>query len=230
VRTPALLLRRMRPSSRKRPTCEHVVWRESLGALGAHPALERGDKGTLFFWRAAKRLAAARPLVSRSRANNCVDAFDNLQSDRRDRRRSPAAQCIDCDVPQLQELAPGVAPAQNFEDWGCLALAKIEAIVALEYVGLQNAGVSGQVPLGMRARPIARGAKQRRAGGSLPPNVIERHVPAAERLHGDDTTVPILAKGQTETDRVWVYLWTVPRSARVFASIRQFVGAAIYRP
>jgi transposase len=36
--------------------------------------------------------------------------------------------------------------------------------------------------------------------------LIERHVLAAERLHGDDTTVPILAKGQTETGRVWVYV------------------------
>jgi transposase len=36
--------------------------------------------------------------------------------------------------------------------------------------------------------------------------LIERHVLAAERLHGDDTTVPILAKGQTETGRIWVYV------------------------
>jgi transposase len=36
--------------------------------------------------------------------------------------------------------------------------------------------------------------------------LIEAHVLAAERLHGDDTTVPILAKGQTETGRVWVYV------------------------
>jgi transposase len=36
--------------------------------------------------------------------------------------------------------------------------------------------------------------------------LIERHVLAADRLHGDDTTVPILAKGQTETGRVWVYV------------------------
>ena len=35
---------------------------------------------------------------------------------------------------------------------------------------------------------------------------IERHVLAAERLHGDDTTVPILAKGKTVTGRVWVYV------------------------
>ena len=28
---------------------------------------------------------------------------------------------------------------------------------------------------------------------------------AAERLHGDDTTVPVLAKGKTDTGRIWVY-------------------------
>jgi transposase len=34
---------------------------------------------------------------------------------------------------------------------------------------------------------------------------LEAHVFAAERLHGDDTTVPVLAKGKTITGRVWVY-------------------------
>ena len=45
-------------------------------------------------------------------------------------------------------------------------------------------------------------------GAALRPlhTLIERHVLAAERLHGDDTTVPILAKGQTVTGRVWVYV------------------------
>jgi transposase len=36
--------------------------------------------------------------------------------------------------------------------------------------------------------------------------VIENHVLSAERLHGDDTTVPILAKGKTDTGRAWVYV------------------------
>jgi transposase len=36
--------------------------------------------------------------------------------------------------------------------------------------------------------------------------LIERHVLAAGRLHGDDTTVPILAKGRTVTGRAWVYV------------------------
>jgi hypothetical protein len=30
---------------------------------------------------------------------------------------------------------------------------------------------------------------------------VEAHVMAAERLHGDDTTVPVLAKGKTDTGR-----------------------------
>lgn len=36
--------------------------------------------------------------------------------------------------------------------------------------------------------------------------LIEAHVMAAERLHGDDTTVPVLAKGKTDTARCWVYV------------------------
>ena len=36
--------------------------------------------------------------------------------------------------------------------------------------------------------------------------LIESHVLAAERLHGDDTTVPILAKGKTITGRIWTYV------------------------
>ncbi len=35
---------------------------------------------------------------------------------------------------------------------------------------------------------------------------IEAHVFAAGRLHGDDTTVPVLAKGGTATGRCWVYV------------------------
>jgi transposase len=35
--------------------------------------------------------------------------------------------------------------------------------------------------------------------------LIEAHVMAAERVHGDDTTVPVLAKGKTDTGRIWVY-------------------------
>jgi transposase len=36
--------------------------------------------------------------------------------------------------------------------------------------------------------------------------LIEAHVFAADRLHGDDTTVPVLARGKTDIGRSWVYV------------------------
>ena len=43
--------------------------------------------------------------------------------------------------------------------------------------------------------------------------LIRAHVLAAERLHGDDTTVPLLARGGTKTARLWTYV----RDDRPFA-------------
>src|SRR5437016_4622653 len=36
--------------------------------------------------------------------------------------------------------------------------------------------------------------------------LIRRHVVAADRIHGDDTTVPVLAKNKTVTGRLWTYV------------------------
>ena len=36
--------------------------------------------------------------------------------------------------------------------------------------------------------------------------LLRAHVLAGVRLHGDDTTVPVLAKGKTNTGRLWVYV------------------------
>ena len=44
-------------------------------------------------------------------------------------------------------------------------------------------------------------------------SLIEAHVLAADRLHGDDTTVPLLARGKTVTARLWTYV----RDDRPFA-------------
>jgi transposase len=46
------------------------------------------------------------------------------------------------------------------------------------------------------------------AVGVLKPlhDLLEAHVLAADRLHGDDTTVPVLAKGKTDTGRIWTYV------------------------
>jgi transposase len=44
-------------------------------------------------------------------------------------------------------------------------------------------------------------------------DLIRAHVLSAERIHGDDTTVPVLAKHQTRTGRLWTYV----RDDRPFA-------------
>ena len=46
------------------------------------------------------------------------------------------------------------------------------------------------------------------AAATLTPLVeaIRAHVFAAERIHADDTTVPVLAKGKTRTGRLWTYV------------------------
>ena len=53
------------------------------------------------------------------------------------------------------------------------------------------------------------------AAATLEPLVerLRRHVFAAERIHADDTPVPVLAKGKTRTGRLWVYV----RDDRPFA-------------
>ncbi len=43
--------------------------------------------------------------------------------------------------------------------------------------------------------------------------LLRRHVLGATRIHGDDTTVPVLAKGKTVTGRLWTYV----RDDRPFA-------------
>src|SRR6202140_355917 len=51
---------------------------------------------------------------------------------------------------------------------------------------------------------------------------VERHVFAAERLHGDDTTVPVLAKGRTVTGRCWTH--HVRKPCRRFLEIVPFAS------
>jgi transposase len=54
--------------------------------------------------------------------------------------------------------------------------------------------------------------------------VVRAHVFAAERLHGDDTTVPVLAKERTRIGRLWVYV----RDDRPFAGPAPPAAAFFY--
>lgn len=53
------------------------------------------------------------------------------------------------------------------------------------------------------------------AAATLKPlvDVSRSHVFAAERIHADDATVPVLTKGKTRTGRLWTYV----RDDRPFA-------------
>ena len=55
---------------------------------------------------------------------------------------------------------------------------------------------------------------------------ILAHVFAAERIHADDTTVPVLAKGKTRTGRLWTYV----RDDRPFAGPALPAAAFFYSP
>jgi transposase len=57
---------------------------------------------------------------------------------------------------------------------------------------------------------------------------IRRHIFAADKIHGDDTTVPVLAPGlgRTKTGRLWVYV----RDDRPFAGAAPPAAAYFYSP
>jgi len=56
--------------------------------------------------------------------------------------------------------------------------------------------------------------------------LIQAHVLAAGRLHGDDTTVPVMAKGKTITGRLWTYV----RDDRPFAGPAPPAAMVFYSP
>jgi len=64
------------------------------------------------------------------------------------------------------------------------------------------------------------------AAATLMPLVeaIQAHVFASQRIHADDTTVPVLAKGKTRTGRVWTYV----RDDRPFAGHAPPAAAFFY--
>jgi transposase len=57
-------------------------------------------------------------------------------------------------------------------------------------------------------------------------DAIRCHVFATERIHADDTTVPVLAKGKTRTGRLWTYV----RDDRPFAGPDPSAAVFIYSP
>ena len=68
-------------------------------------------------------------------------------------------------------------------------------------------------------------------------DAILAHVFAAERIHADDTTVPVLASGKCRTGRLWTYVrddrpfgGAAAPAAMFFYSIRPIAAASTRRP
>ena len=79
------------------------------------------------------------------------------------------------------------------EVWGASASEPAEGSYAREGIDLSISTLADQVgACAVALKPLH--------------ELIVAHVLAAGRLHGDDTPVPVLAKGKTDTARAWVYV------------------------
>ena len=203
---------------------------ETAGANGSRGG-EREDDGAVVRTAPAGAPSAAR--ASAARADRLSGALGlpmlrrhDIAQDRRGRDRDAGAHSapvesdpacarevllpgLRSDQPAARPIAPDRARARGpkllahilFSKYGLhLPLNRQSAVYAREGIDLDVSTLADWV-----------GA----AAATLMPLVeaIRGHVFAAERIHADDTTVPVLAKGKTRTGRLWTYV----RDDRPFA-------------
>ena len=92
------------------------------------------------------------------------------------------------------------SPARAFSPWCCSRSTGNTS----RSTGNRNA-TGGKASISACRRSPIRSAAAPRCCAPLY-DLIRAHVLAGSRVHGDDTTVPVLAKGQTTTGRAWVYV------------------------
>ena len=78
----------------------------------------------------------------------------------------------------------------------------------------------------MRVRASSSRSCRRLRGDAEAALRADQHVFAAERIHGDDTTVPVLAKIKTRTGRIWTYV----RDDRPFGGVAPPAAVFFYSP
>jgi hypothetical protein len=154
-----------------------------LGALFTHPCVEAGDKWSALLLAHGLALIGAEAIDGSLDLEQSVDALNRLQRDRRDYQGFLAPRlslCIGLDISQNEELAPAMAPARRLEDRTGTAAWLVKLLVAAIGVGLQNAGKTCEMALGMFAGAVVRVIEHRR-----------RRILSAERLiiaHIDPTS------------------------------------------
>src|SRR5258708_4012294 len=112
--------------------------------------------------------------------------------------------CRDCET-IAQPPAPFHTIARGYAGPSLLAMILTEKYANHQPLNRQSeryAREGIEIPLSTMADHV--GA----AAAALTPihDLIRCHVFGAERIHGDDTTVPVLAKGKTRTGRLWTYV------------------------
>jgi transposase len=112
--------------------------------------------------------------------------------------------CRDCET-ITQPPAPFHVGARGWAGPSLLAMLLFEKFGQHQPLNRQAERYAREgVPLSLSTLADQVGA----AAAALRPlhELINAHVLAAERLHGDDTTVPVLAKGKTTIGRIWTYV------------------------
>ena len=114
------------------------------GTFGAHPLFESGDN-----WPALspphRQTVTGRHAIDRALdGEEFIDPTDGFDGQRRL-----------SEIAQLEELAPAMAPARRLGDRPGLAPAVVEIAEPGIGIGLQDAGISGEMPGGMLARAVA---------------------------------------------------------------------------
>jgi transposase len=112
--------------------------------------------------------------------------------------------CRDCET-ITQPPAPFHAIARGFAGPGLLAMMLVEKYANHQPLNRQSEQYGREgIELSVSTMADHVGA----CAATLMPlhELIKAHVFGAERIHGDDTTVPVLAKIKTRTGRLWTYV------------------------
>ena len=204
-RSAALFERQTRPSSRNSVKADQRLSmylialarscpRASLASLLAQIGMEIVDQGP------AQRLPHRQALfgaLAVDRALNLeqrVDAAHDLDRDRRQRdflfARRLAARVL-LDIGHGEERAARMDPTGRFPDRTRFSVWQIQLVVAVIGVGLQDAGVTRQMRLGVLALAIARVIENRRGR----PGAAERLVVAYVGPHRPVSVLPLASTG-----------------------------------
>jgi len=122
-----------------------------LAAVLPHPCLELGDK------RRDVLPAHGQALLGRQSVDGALGIKDRVDAPHRlDGKRGMR------DLGQLEQLAPAVRPTPGVGDRARLSPRLVEGVVPGVGVGLQDAGIAGQMPVRVLGRAVARVVEHRR--------------------------------------------------------------------